>query len=162
MAASQDKLVVLVPVDFSDPSRRAMAWAFDYGQRAPCDIHLLHVVERHFTLRDLVDPSAERLKVELAEVSEAAQQELEAMAPKSEDRALLGELHHHVAVGRPAEEILRLARELDADLIVMGTHGLSGAVERLFVGSVAQKVVRTAPCTVVSVKPKRPAAGASA
>ncbi len=162
MAASQEKLVVLVPVDFSDPSRRAMAWAFDYGQRAPCDIHMLHVVERHFTLRDLVDPSADRLKAELSEIAGAAEQELEAMAPKSEDRALLGGLHHHVAIGRPADEILRLARELGADLIVMGTHGLSGAVERLFVGSVAQKVVRTAPCTVVSVKSKQPAAGATA
>ena len=151
---SNDRLTLLVPVDFSAPSQRALAWAFDYGQRAPCDIHLLHVVERHLSLSDLTDPGLSGLQRELGEVSRAAELELARMAPTEAARGLIGKLHHHVAIGRPGAEILRMASKLDADMIVMGTHGLSGAVERLFVGSVAQKVVRGAPCTVVSVKAK--------
>jgi nucleotide-binding universal stress UspA family protein len=152
-----DKLVVVVPVDFSETSRRAMAWAFDYGQRAPCDIHLIHVIERHLTFKDLVDTSAEGLRRELDEVEGAAQQELAAMAPDQTGREQIGEIHHHIGIGKPADEIVRLAQEAGADMIVMGTHGLTGAVERLFVGSVAQKVVRQAPCTVVCVKPTKSA-----
>ena len=155
--SSGDKLVVLVAVDFSETSRRAMAWAFDYGQRAPCDIHLVHVIERHLRLRDLVDTSADNLRAEIDEVEGAAQQELAAMAPEADDRAQIGAIHHHVAIGKPAEEIVRLAEQVGADMVVMGTHGLTGAVERLFVGSVAQKVVRQAPCTVVCVKPTKSA-----
>lgn len=151
---SNDELTLLVPVDFSPPSQRAMAWAFDYGQRAPCDVHLLHVVERHLSFADLTDPGVGSLRAELDEVSRAAEVELAQMAPTAEARGRIGTLHHHVAIGRPADEIVRLAAKLDADLIVMGTHGLTGAVERLFVGSVAQKVVRAAPCTVVCVKAK--------
>lgn len=150
---SEAALNLLVPVDFSECSRRALAWAFDYAQRAPCDVHLVHVVERHLTLKDLVEVSADSLREELGEIAEVARRELAAMAPTAEARAAVGAVHHHIAVGKPATEILRVADDVGADLIVMGTHGLTGAVERLFVGSVAQRVVRAAPCTVVCVKP---------
>ena len=149
---SDSTLTVLVAVDFSETSRRAMAWAFDYGQRAPCAIHLVHVIERHLSMRDLVDTGVGGLREEIKEIEDVARRELEAMAPSREARESIGPLHEHVALGKPAGEILRLADELGADMIVMGTHGHTG-VERLFVGSVAQRVVRAAPCTVVCVKP---------
>jgi nucleotide-binding universal stress UspA family protein len=56
-----------------------------------------------------------------------------------------------IAVGRPADTIVRLAREYHADLIVMGTHGRTG-LEHMVMGSVAEKVVRLAPCPVLTVK----------
>ena len=56
-----------------------------------------------------------------------------------------------IAVGRPADTIVRLARERNADLIVMATHGRTG-LEHVVMGSVAEKVVRLAPCPVLTVK----------
>ena len=54
--------------------------------------------------------------------------------------------------GNPAQEILRQAQDFEADLVILGTHGRS-ALERFFLGSVAQKTVRNAPCPVLTVKP---------
>ena len=147
-------LKVLVPVDFSETSKRAMAWAFDYAQRAPCEVHMLHVVERHVSLTDLRERGIDALRSELEEVNRAAERELEQMAPSPEAREQIGTIHHHIATGRPADEILRVSDEISPDMIVMGTHGLTG-VERMLMGSVAAKVVRRAPCTVVCVKPSR-------
>jgi universal stress protein A len=148
-----DRLVLLVPVDFSEPSRRAMAWAFDYAQRAPCDLHLMHVVERTLRLDDLRNQGIDALRTELEEIARSADEELAAMAPTAEARDTIGPLRRHVVSGRPADEILAEAERIGADMIVMGTHGLTG-VARVLIGSTAEKVVRHAPCTVVSVKPK--------
>lgn len=149
-----ERFIVLVPADFSEPSRRAMAWAFDYAQRAPCDVHLVHVIERHVRLADLRDVGYDVLQTELEEIHASAVQELQLMASSSEARAQVGELHEHIRHGRASDEIVSQARELGADLIVMGTHGISG-IERVLIGSTAEKVVRNAPCTVVCVKPKQ-------
>jgi universal stress protein A len=149
-----DRFILLCPVDFSQPSRLAMAWAFDYAQRAPCEIHLLHVVERHVRLADLRDVGYDALQTELEEIHTSAEQELGQMAPSEAARAQVGALQEHVRHGRASDEILRAAEELGADLIVMGTHGLSG-IERMLIGSTAERVVRNAPCTVVCVKPKQ-------
>ncbi|HEY0986374.1 MAG TPA: universal stress protein, partial [Kofleriaceae bacterium] len=59
----------------------------------------------------------------------------------------------HVRIGRAAEEILELARDVGADLIIVGSKGLTG-VERLVIGSVAERVVREAGCTVEVARPK--------
>jgi universal stress protein A len=145
-------LVLLVPVDFSPPSRLALAWAFDYAQRARCEIHTLHVVDRG--LRNLdVRADASAMERELAQVHQAAASELSAMVQGENGRAAIGTLREHVAVGKPDERILSLIDELEVDLVVMGTHGHTG-VARLLLGSTAEKVARHAPCTVVIVKPK--------
>jgi nucleotide-binding universal stress UspA family protein len=60
-------------------------------------------------------------------------------------------VHHVFVVGDPATEIVRLASDAGMDLIVMGTHGRTG-LERLLVGSVTEKVMRGAPCSVMAVK----------
>jgi nucleotide-binding universal stress UspA family protein len=61
------------------------------------------------------------------------------------------EVEYRVADGGPAEEIVRLASEIDANLIVMGTHGRTG-LGRLLMGSVAEAVLRHAPCAVLTLK----------
>mgnify|MGYP005770177901 CR=1 FL=1 len=58
-------------------------------------------------------------------------------------------------VGRPSEELVKLAEEKGADLIVMGTHGRAG-FDRLLFGSVAHEVVRAAPCPVMTIRPEKP------
>jgi nucleotide-binding universal stress UspA family protein len=66
-AKTGDRLRVLVPIDFSETSRRALAWAFDYATRAPCEVHLCHVVQDH--LADFVPSSNARLNEEMAGVA---------------------------------------------------------------------------------------------
>jgi nucleotide-binding universal stress UspA family protein len=65
--------------------------------------------------------------------------------------ALRGTWHAEVATGAPAETIVRVAREQEADLIVMGTHGRTG-LQHVLLGSVAEKVVRLAECPVLTVR----------
>ena len=79
----------------------------------------------------------------------AAAAELRALT--DEARGRLGALHEHVVVGKPADEILRLARELAVDLIVVGSHGVD-PVAHLFVGSVAERVEHGATCPVTVVR----------
>jgi universal stress protein A len=145
-----DRLKVLVPVDFSEPSRRALAWAFDYATRAPCEMHVLHVVEDH--LSDLFPAAArERIDSEIAAVTLEAEEELARMIPDVAERREVEPLHRHVARGRPVSEILRVAEKIGAEMIVVGSHGRSGLAE-LLLGSVAEAVVRRAVCPVVCVK----------
>jgi len=140
--------VVVVAIDFSLPARRALAWALDYAQHVPSTLHTVHVVERRFRLADLgADPTS--LRDELTEAERLAAAELKLLG--DEGRARVGALHEHVAFGKPADEILRVARELGAQLIVIGSHGRD-AVGHLLLGSVAERVVRNASCPVVVVK----------
>ena len=89
------------------------------------------------------------LKAELEEIRAEAESQLSQLT--SDTKVSVGTLKQHVATGKPAAEIVRVATELGVDMIVMGTHGLTG-VERVIIGSVAEQVVRKAPCTVVTVK----------
>jgi universal stress protein A len=135
-----ETLKVLVPIDFSEASRRALAWAFDYATRAPVELHLLHVVE-----------DGQRYDEESLATLKTAEVELERMVPNAKERAGLGVIRQHVLRGTAAPEILRLAGSVDAEMIVMGSRGRS-AIAELFLGSVADRVVRSAICPVVVVK----------
>jgi len=141
--------VVLVAIDFSVLSHRALAWAVEYARVVPCHLHTVHVVDRRWKLSDL-RTDLDALRAELVDVHDAAVAEL---APLVGDdaRGRVGSLHEHVALGDPAGEIVALAGELGADLVVIGSHGRD-AMARLLTGSVAQKVVRDAPCPVLVVK----------
>lgn len=144
--------IVLVAVDFSAAARHALAWAFDYALHTSATVHTLHVVDRRWSPADLLtDASAVQRDVAAAEA--AALAELRALT--DEARARIGALHEHVAVGRPADEILRIAHELAADLLVVGNHGVD-SIAHVFVGSVAERVVRSASCPVVVVRQPRP------
>jgi nucleotide-binding universal stress UspA family protein len=87
-------------------------------------------------------------------ISREAETELERMVPDVKERSKVGRLYRHVARGRPASEILAVADKIDAEMIVMGTHGRTG-LAGLLIGSVAEKIVRHADCPVVCVKPGR-------
>jgi len=150
VSTETDKLTLLVPVDFSEESRRALAWAFDYAQRAPCDVHLMHVFEQRVAAADF-SSGHEAVDDEIADVERAAREELDQMAPSEAERQAVGHISRHFTNGSPAEEIVNTAGSIGADLIVVGTHGRTG-FRRAVIGSVAERVVRNAPCTVVCVK----------
>lgn len=141
--------VVLVAIDFSVMSRRALRWALDYARHQPCHLHTVHVIERRWKRSDL-RADLDALRAELVDVHDAAVAELTPLVD-DEERASVGSLHEHVTLGDPAGEIVALSLELGADLIVIGHHA-GDALTRLLTGSTAQKVVRDATCTVVVVK----------
>jgi nucleotide-binding universal stress UspA family protein len=143
--------VVLVAIDFSLMSRQALRWALDHALHQPCHLHTLHVIEKRWKRSDL-SADLDAMRAELVDVHDAAVAELSPLVA-DEDRARVGSLHEHVAIGDPASEIVGLAGELGADLIVIGSHG-GDALRRMFTGSIAQKVVRDATCPVVVVKGK--------
>ena len=147
--------VVLVAIDFSALSRRALHWALEYARQQPCHLHTVHVVEKRWRAADL-RADIDALRAELVDVHDAAVAELAPLVDAIDDeaRARVGSLHEHVTIGDPAAEVVALAGELGADLIVVGHHG-GDALTRLFTGSVAQKVVRDAGCPVVVVKDRR-------
>jgi nucleotide-binding universal stress UspA family protein len=135
---------VLVPHDFSDTSEAAVRYAIALAHNFGAQLHLLHVSDKakfematEFPLGldgTLEDAVRERLLKILT-----PREQLE-FKPTFEFRS-----------GTPAAEIVKYAKEGDIDLIVMGTHG-RGMVAHAVLGSVAEKVVRTAPCPVLTVR----------
>jgi nucleotide-binding universal stress UspA family protein len=142
---------ILVPVDFSAASQRALASARDLATASGATIHLLHVFETPLAMGAFMDmytpPPDEYVETFAAQV----RARLEALLTKEE------KTHASVVVaarmGMPADEILQYAREHRAiDLIVLATSG-RGRVARLVMGSVADRIVRSAPCPVLTVHP---------
>jgi nucleotide-binding universal stress UspA family protein len=139
---------ILIPTDFSDCARRAEETATVLGRGLGAELILLHVsVETPLYnegMRGLVEPrKVYQAQREWAETTLAAR--------ASEIRATGVSAHGIVRSGVAVDEILKLATEDRCDLIVMGTHG-RGGLSRFFLGSVADRVVRLAPCPVMTVR----------
>jgi general secretion pathway protein E len=132
---------ILVSTDFSAGTHRALAYASELAEHLGAELHLLHIVPVHtFPLPTGRGPE-ERLR--------DARQRLERIAlPVSLGR--LGVVCE-VRAGRPAEEVVRYAREMGAGFIALSTHGRTGLSHALM-GSVAEQVIRTAPCPVLTVR----------
>ncbi len=136
-------------VDFSDPSRFAMEEAADLARTFRAQLTLVHVEEPPPVMPvDMFIPAPatfETVSVDVARCM-AAWREVAAARAGSPVRS-------SVRIGAPAEEILRFAREDAMDLVVLGTHGRTG-LKHLVLGSVAERVVRQAPCPVLVVRTK--------
>ena len=146
---------VLVPIDFSEGSQRALDFATQYVEKIPSELYLFHVFEpvgrQRFVGKQLLD----KVEAEIDRMEGMAIAELERLITDDETRRRLRNFHCRVASGKPWEEILRMAANISADIIILGTYEREG-IERALLGSVAERVVRRAPCTVVCVKPKDP------
>jgi nucleotide-binding universal stress UspA family protein len=141
---------ILHPTDFSGPSKHALSYAVALAEAFQAELHLLHVVEEvaraaYFDVLQ-VPPVADMVDECVAE----AKRIMADLVPE-EHRGKLREVASHVRTGIPFLEIVHCAEELQADLIVCGTHGRSGLKHVLF-GSVAERIVRKAPCPVLSVR----------
>lgn len=139
---------ILVPIDFSDHSRQALLYAKALAENYGARLQLLHVVE------DLRYPSfymAERFAYFdiRPDVATRAQQELEQFFREAEGPKVAADLH--IIEGGAAHEIVKFTEKNASDLIVIATHGLTG-LEHFLMGSVAENVVRRAPCPVLTVK----------
>ncbi len=145
-----DLKAILVATDFSDCSAAAFEMAKNLAQRFGARIILLHVVNQR-----LVEQLAGHLRVEpeglWAEFKERAQLQLGEFLKAVRPEKL--EVESMVAIGVPFQEIAVVARDLAADLVVMGGYGRGGRgpIEEVFFGSTAEKVVRLLPCPVLCV-----------
>jgi universal stress protein A len=138
---------ILVPIDFSLPSMKALRYALPMAENFGARITLLHVVEPMIQPDELVAPS-EIVEVRSARVK-SAWQKLETLGHQTIKPAIDSDTV--VEVGRPYEEIVAAAKARKTDLIIMATRGHTG-LKHLLVGSTAERVVRHAPCPVLTVR----------
>jgi nucleotide-binding universal stress UspA family protein len=144
---------IMIPFDFSEMAEAALAWAADLrATTGGPPLEIVHAVDARTlgTLEATVTPV-------LPDEEETARLERLMGDAAARHRA---EANVHVVVQQSeiASIVTDAARELRADLIAMGTHGLTG-VRRLLLGSVAEQVVRHAPCPVVTVRSRHESAG---
>jgi len=138
---------ILVPSDFSECSDAALRYGLELARRFDARLHLLHVVQDPLT-----QPwAAEGFSAPLFEAVEKWQREAKARLAAAIPLSDVGRVTVSATVAWPYAEILRYAAENDVDLIVMGTHGRSG-VSHMLLGSIAERVVRHAPCPVLTVR----------
>ncbi len=141
---------ILFPTDFSENSESALRWAIELAQAFGAELIILHVVNSS----TIGYPSLERgvpidIQSILATIQESVNQSLEILGKKCEESGL--SVQTVSRLGFPAQEIVRVAQESRAGLIVMGTHGWTG-FKHLILGSTAENVVRTAACPVLTVR----------
>lgn len=138
---------ILAPVDFSPCSEVALRYAAEFALQFEADLRLFHVVQYPLT----VGPEEWNVPLEEfeANLQDAARQHLEQV--KTDPLTDQQRIHREVRMGSPTAEIVRAAREYEIDLIVLGTHGRSG-LKHVLLGSVAENVVRQAPCPVLTVR----------
>lgn len=142
---------VVVGFDFSHSGQAALARAIGVANRAPWHVlHFVCVIDPHFAFPSL---PTKHIDIEYAnrvqeELTSVVTQELKA-------KQITDSIHFfvHARIGKPAQEILGVAQDVGADLIIVGSKGLTG-IERAVLGSVSEKVVREAKCTVEVARPK--------
>ena len=146
---------IICPVDFSEPSDAALKSAVELAEQYSASIILVHAINEidptpspSYTLTHHLMDQIPQIMGQMTENAHKAMQDL--IKNHVEERI---PSEHRVVIGDPAESIVELAENEAADLIVMSTHGRSG-IKGLFFGSVAEKVVRSAACPVLTMRYK--------
>lgn len=140
---------IIAPVDFSDPSPLALGYARAMAQTAQAEILLLYVIE------PVAYPAELGVVVNLeADLADRALAELDKLRER-----YLGDYPNArtmVCHGVADQEIVEAATRENADLLIIGTHGFSG-LKHMLLGSTAERVIRSAPCPVLTVRHRPPA-----
>ncbi|KAA0141444.1 universal stress protein [Gimesia chilikensis] len=139
---------ILVPTDFSEFGQHALLYGCELAKRFGAELHLLNVVQDAVAMFPEPNMMGTSMNDLVADMQSLAEKQLEEMPglPGSEDLNVV----RKVCVGPAFLEIIRYAKEQEIDLIVIGTHGRTG-LKHMLLGSVAEKVVRKAPCPVLTV-----------
>lgn len=135
---------ILVPIDFSANATRALDYACDLAAKLGATVHLVHGLGA--ALPELNVALSEQMLRSLTDGSKLA---LDQLATERRAKANIGQVL--VVPGDARDAILSTARDLGADLVVMGTHGRRG-FSRMVLGSVADHIVRRAPCPVLTIR----------
>jgi len=141
---------ILIPTDFSPPSEAALEYARILAAKFGSSLRILHVIDDPTASSDFVAdgfaPSTEDIRTALLEQARTRLDGLMNQVDRTRYHA-----HADAVLGMPAATIVEYATATHASLIVMGTHGRTG-LAHLLMGSVAEQVVRTAPCPVLTVR----------
>jgi len=145
---------ILCPLDFSENSQEALQYAIHLMLKDDdATLYLVHVVDSR--VFDYSGPMYEQevplMKVEL---DQSTREQLEKKLLAEVPEKIQNRVETTILFGVPFLEIIMAARDKNIDLIVIGTHGRTG-LAHMIIGSVAEKVVRKAPCPVLSVKSKK-------
>jgi nucleotide-binding universal stress UspA family protein len=139
---------ILFPTDFSQGARAAMDHAVSLAQDYKAKLILLYVIQ-DISIAEWYIPSSLSVADLVEDMQKSAWREMDKWGQEAADK--VKDAEKMVVRGVPFVEIIRTAKEKDADLIVIGTHGRTGIDHMLF-GSTAEKVVRKAPCPVLTVR----------
>jgi universal stress protein A len=141
---------ILLPTDFSDYSAAATQYACELATRFDAELHLLHTLETH-----LASTPAFGMGLALTKyISESRAAAEKSLAGVLDPKWAAGrKVVNAIVEGSPKVEIIAYARKHNIDLIVLSTHGRTG-LAHVLMGSVAENVVRTAPCPVLTVRPE--------
>jgi nucleotide-binding universal stress UspA family protein len=138
---------ILVATDFSEHARLALQYGAEFSKKFSADVIICHIVQKPELLSQIPPGGESYFPPNLAEQHEAlAREHCAKLLQEAEISGGQVEIRH----GSPFVEIIGAARDQQAYLLILGTHG-RGAVAHLLMGSVAEKVVRKAPCPVLTV-----------
>lgn len=141
---------ILVPTDFSDSALKALRYGISFAREFGAELLLLHVVEPV-----AVGYGSDLFPVPMAEVFEEmsvhARSEIAKLGALAREKDVVA--RELVVQGKPSTEVLRVAAEEEVDLIVVGTHG-KGLLDKVIFGSTTERVVRRAPCPVLTCRPE--------
>ena len=140
---------ILVPTDFSKQSQSAIRYGIEFAQKFGAKLHVLHVVQDvaiFLPEMGFINPSTVS---SIEPILQAAGKSLaDFLEPYKHNKI---ELISHCQEGNPLDEIISLATDENIDLIILGTHGHKG-LAHLFLGSLAETLVRKSPCPVLSLR----------
>lgn len=139
---------ILVPIDFSEYSKSALNYAVDFAKNFNSELYLIYVVEPviyppDFSMGQITIPSVD------SEMDKRASEELNRLARNEIPENI--KCHTIIKTGKPFLEIIETVNEENIDLIIIATHGHTG-VEHILFGSTADKVVKKAPCPVLTIR----------
>jgi nucleotide-binding universal stress UspA family protein len=144
---------ILAPIDFSEHSMEAMRGAMELAKDVGAEVHLMHVIAPHHHFIPLpLATNAEQSRELVREAAMIEQAEEELARIKKDEFGDSNKVFTFAVVGPPVQKLVDYAKEQEIDLIVMSTHGRTGG-ESILVGSVTEKVVRNAPCSVLVFRP---------
>jgi len=137
---------ILVPIDFSACSRKALQYAIPFAEQFDASLTLLYVVQVNYAVGELGAIDVSMLEGEMRQ--QASQRLVELVRDEVRKRVRADAI---VRTGRPVMEIVTAAKDLEADLIILSTHGYTG-LKHVVLGSTAENVLRHAPCPVLAVR----------
>jgi nucleotide-binding universal stress UspA family protein len=140
---------ILFPVDLSDTSPNIAQWVIMMAERFDTEIHLLFVARElgQYASFSAVPGAIEQFEAKLVKGAEAKIEEFAEAYFKGHPN-----VRTRVALGNPAQKILNYISDEEIDLVIMGTHGRTG-IDRIFFGSVADRVVKMSPVPVLTINP---------
>jgi nucleotide-binding universal stress UspA family protein len=151
-----ERRIVVAGIDFSSIGDLALDHVLELAaEDTTVEPHFVHVAQAYGQLLRLELAGDVTRAMTMDQASELLRSHVERHVQTRRARrpVRFGRAVTHVAVGNPAQEIAQLALDLDGDLVVVGTHGRRG-IRRMLLGSVAEAVIRMAPCPVYVVRPK--------